>query len=314
MFTISLLFSSKSYALENAQPEINTNSRTVQIYFSDGINFHSHGTGWLYSSNIVFTNAHILYNSEKKSDKVLYNSNNLYVGLPATPRSSNLSTSIQAYKTFVEKDFEWIGTTAGSALSYKNDFGIIILSKSISNIKTAKLVDENTLNNLINSGAKVTTSGYGFQNNLRIMPDGELPQKTTYNLINKESGMSVVNDYKNKYNRGFFEENKVAFVDVPVGGASQCDGDSGSGFYIDDLYLGATMTPIGSPNCGIGWWENAAIASFRPVYFDTELIKTAEAFQQTMYNKTIYCKKLLLIKKITSRNPVCPKGYILIKK
>jgi hypothetical protein len=74
---------------------------------------------------------------------------------------------------------------------------------------------------------------------------------------------------------------------------------------------------IGSPNClDEGWGSQGAIAGFRPVFMDLELVNQAEEYVKlstpaeiVKVNKTITCSKGKNIKKFTSLAPKCPKGY-----
>lgn len=315
-------------AIENGSSALN-NPRVVSMYFKvisdDGFEIQTTGcTGWLYAPQIVFTNGHCVHDFQKRPVKVQFDLDKITVGAPGEKTNPRVP-HVKAIKTFSYPTFEFYNASVGGSLSYKDDFAVVVLEKPLSNVKTANLLTKQMLDELLSKETLVSTAGYGLQSkaerdSVNYSARFVEPKFAKYRIIPFAQGMNVVNEFKRNWNRNYFQED-VVFMEVPKNGPSPCDGDSGSGFYLDTnnvfTYLGVTHANIGAPNClDQGWGANGAIAAFRPVFMDSDLIKQAEDYLKSntsvdafKANKTIVCSKGKNTKKFTSLAPKCPKGY-----
>jgi len=325
LFALALSLSSiPANAIENGESALN-DSRVVSTYMASNANQIQPGaSAWLYSPRIVITCGHCVHKHSLKPAKVVEDPSNIYVGKPgATTYYGSIKDHVRASKIFVYETFDWYDITR--TLSYKDDFAVIVLEKPLANVSVANLATKEFLDDLIARGEYIETAGYGFQNNSRERGPGQEPQKASFQLIPFETGMRTVNEYKQKWNRTYFQEDAM-FVKLIKNGAAQCDGDSGSSFFYNQkgiyTHLGVMMGPQGSPNCGLEPWSENPVAAFRPVYLDVELIRQAEKYvadnpyvepktnNAGFNNKTtITCVKGKTIKKVTGLTPKCPKGF-----
>ena len=329
IFSISLSQSlMPANAIENGESALN-HPRVVSMYFANPYNANDlfpNCSGWLYSPRIVFTAGHCVYDGFEKPKKILRSASNTFVGKPGAVTTYGLPTSqVRALKIYVYDTFEWYSATPGGTLSYKDDFAVVVLEKPLANVETAAIGTKEFLDNLISKNEFIETSGYGYQDNSRQNKPGTEPKKARFQLISFETGMKTVAEFKQKFNRTYFQED-AAFVKLPKNGAAPCDGDSGSGYFFNNngkfTYLGAMMGLLGSPNCGLETWTDTAVGPFRPVYLDVGLVNLAEKYvgdnpyvepkvTNSSSNKktTINCIKGKTTKKVTGANPKCPVGY-----
>jgi hypothetical protein len=317
-------------AIENGESALN-HPRVVSMYFTklDNANYlRPNCSGWLYSPRIVFTAGHCVYDGSDKSKKILRSASNTFVGKPGAVTSYGFPVSqVRASKIYVYDTFEWYwySATGGGTLSYKDDFAVVVLEKPLANVETAEIGTKEFLDNLISKNEFIETSGYGYQDNSRQNNSGTEPKKARFQLVSFETGMKTVAEFKQKWNRTYFQED-AAFVKLPKNGAAPCDGDSGSGYFYNDngkfTYLGAMMGLLGSPNCGLDTWTDTAVGPFRPVYLDVGLVKLAEKYElenpyvapkatnsSSKKKTTINCIKGKAVTKVTGVNPKCPAGY-----
>lgn len=327
-------FITPAEAIENGNSALN-NPRVVQMYFkviaTDGTLINTTGcTGWLYTPRLVFTNGHCVHDFQKRPEKVLFDFEKISVGIPGEITNPRIS-HIKAIKTYSYPTFEFYNASVGGTLSFKDDFAIVVLEKPLSNVKTASLLSKPMLDELLLKETFVSTAGYGLQSkeerdSVNYAARFVEPKSAKYKIIPFTQGMNVVNEYKNKWRRNYFQED-VVFMEIPKNGPSPCDGDSGSGFYLDSndvfTYLGVTHANIGVPNClNEEWGSSGGIAAFRPVFLDSELISQAEKYVADnpyiepksktagVNNKiTIICIKGKTTKKVSGTTPKCPVGY-----
>ena len=312
----------QAIAIENGTSALG-NPRVVKLYVEmtseDGYKFTiGECSAWLYSPRLVFTNSHCVHNIDLKPQKVIYEASRMSAGLPGTVTNTKIEHT-KASKIFTYDTFEWYDATPGGTLSFKNDFAILVLEKSMTGFPTAKLATKEYLDNALANKSSVSTAGYGYQNSDRVYIYGTEPKSAKFQLIPFADGMKKVNEFKQKWNRTYFQED-VMFANMPINGAAPCDGDSGSGYYFEEngiyTYAGAAYPFFGAPNCGVETWGSSAVASFRPVYNDLALIQQAEAYVKANPEKipkpvikTITCIKSKISKTVKGTNPVCPKGY-----
>ena len=291
------------------------------------VNRDNHGgcTGWLYSERLVFTNAHCVLEWEKRPQIVEVNPTRMSVSKPGTTYDFSFrSKHLPVVKVFRSQTYDWYRAEIGGTLSYKDDFAVIVLGEAVPNTEKAFLVTPEQVAELIKNKSMVWTGGYGLQSaedrerqNKGVNRDGLEPKKANYQVISNEEGMAKVNEYKQNWNRNYFQEISV-FVRVPMNGPAPCDGDSGSGFFLEDgnkfTYLGVTHTNIGNPNCGMDKPTSDGITGFAPVYLFADYVKAAEDYVaanplKIAITKSITCKKGKKTKSVSGTNPKCPAGY-----
>ena len=316
-----LLMPTISNAIENGTSALG-DSRVIQIYTNvtsdNGTRIWVGGcSAWLYSPRIVLTNAHCVHDNQQKPNVVQLNPKFISVGKPGT-RESNEGVLVSVVAIFAPKTFKWYLAEPGGTLSFTDDFAAIVLEKDLANVKAAKLATKELLDQMVTNQSTVLTSGYGFQSSNRSYGQHREPKFAKFPMITFEEGMKKVNEYKSKWNRIYFQEN-VYFMRVGNAGASPCDGDSGSGYYIEEnsvyTYLGAMTSPIGVSNCGMQTADLDAVASFRPVFLDKSYIDLAESYVKLYPYKNINSrtiarcysgKKIIYLKNVKLK---CPLGF-----
>ena len=314
-------------AIENGESALN-DPRILSMYVANpnNVNYLFPGcSAWLYAPRIVFAVGHCVYDQSQKPKKILQSISVTFAGKPGTVTTYGLPVSqVRASKIFVYDSFDWYYATPGGSLSYKDDFAVVVLEKPLANVETAGLGTKQFLDDLISKNQFIETGGYGYQDNSRQDKPGTEPKKARFQLISFAEGMRTVNEWKQKWNRTYFQED-AAFVKLPKNGAAPCDKDSGSGYFYNEngkfTYLGISMGPIGSPNCGLETWTDTAVGVFRPVYLDVDMVKLAEKYvldnpsvaqkviSSSNKKTSISCVKGKTTKKVTGANPKCPVGY-----
>jgi hypothetical protein len=300
------------------------------MYFANPYNANDlfpNCSGWLYSPRIVFTAGHCVYDGSEKPKKILRSASNTFVGKPGAVTTYGLPVSqVRASKIYVYESFEWYSVTPGGSLSYKDDFAVVVLEKPLANVEAAAIGTKEFLDNMISKSDFIETSGYGYQDNSRQNKPGTEPKKARFQLVSFETGMKTVAEFKQKWNRTYFQED-AAFVKLPKNGAAPCDGDSGSGYFYNVngkfTYLGVMMGVLGSPNCGLETWTDTAVGPFRPIYLDVDMVKLAEKYvadnpyvdpklvnNSSTKKVTITCIKGKAAKKISGVSPKCPVGFL----
>ena len=316
-------------AIENGESALN-HPRVVSMYFANPYNasdLFPNCSGWLYSPRIVFTAGHCVYDGSEKPKKILRSASNTFVGKPGAVTTYGLPVSqVRASKIYVYDSFEWYSVTPGGSLSYKDDFAVVVLEKPLANVEAAAIGTKEFLDNMISKSDFIETSGYGYQDNSRQNKPGTEPKKAQFQLVSFETGMKTVAEFKQKWNRTYFQED-AAFVKLPKNGAAPCDGDSGSGYFYNVngkfTYLGVMMGVLGSPNCGLETWTDTAVGPFRPIYLDVDMVKLAEKYvadnpyvdpklvnNSSTKKVTITCIKGKAAKKISGVSPKCPVGFL----
>ncbi len=315
------------HAIENGESALN-DPRVVSTYqaINESNILRPGASAWLYAPRIVITCGHCVHKWELRPAKLVEDPSKIYVGKPgSTVYFGPPKDHVKASKIFVYETFDWYRASPGGTLSYKDDVAVIVLEKPLANVPIANLATKELLDNMIVKSEFIEQSGYGFQNNSRKMNAGDEPKKGSFQLIPFDIGMRTVNEFKQKWNRSYFQEDAV-FVKLIKNGAAQCDGDSGSSFFYNQngnyTHLGVMMGPIGSPNCGLDSWSENPVAAFRPIYLDIDMIKLAEKYvadnpyvepktnNAGFNNKTtITCVKGKATKKVTGLTPKCPKGF-----
>lgn len=246
-------------------------------------------TGFLYSPRIVFTAAHCVHNGPKLPKKVPLKPEQLWAGLPGA-KTGNAATKIKAKKIFFHKGFE--SYTERSA-SYKDDFAVIVFESDVAKVPTAKLATKDQIEQLITQAMMVSTGGYGQISAKDAANEGGprsiYPQLAQFRLIPFDDGIKSIRERMAMWNRNFYQEDAVSFMRYKPGTAHPCNGDSGSGFFIQEkgvyTYLGVTWAAV-HPLCEKGNLANEKrfqppsgyVVAFRGVYTDMGIVNKAIQF------------------------------------
>ena len=261
-------------------------------------------SAFLYDDQIIFTNAHSVYDREGHLLPL-----DSYQILSPGALTYSKQPKVKVVKVFIASGYkDWNGRTEWART---NDFAILVLDKPVANVKKAELVGKAEMEALRAEGAMVTTGGYGFQslqdrntdysNTPRIVE----PKKATLAMASGDylapaiaKVQSVMDHTKT---RGSYPEDLRFHLLSPYGGPGTCDGDSGSGFFIEEgsttKYLGTIGGHVGITNCGVeqeipGFTPLIGIS---PVYQYLDLIQEAEDWllanstkpQYKVYQKTL---------------------------
>jgi hypothetical protein len=202
---------------------------------------------------------------------------------------------------FKERSVSREAIEAGKAvLSRSNDFAILILAEPIPMTNSVELFSANQLAEVLRSQEPVYSIGYSSYDSTRRRD--QRPRRLEAKMIEKESAKAIYEKYyatghPNWGPRGStFELIDIQLVHSPKTG-SGCDGDSGSGFYLQrgstKVYLGpAGAHSVGIPNCGQpGFWgEYGNAFAVEPVYKHLDLIREAELIVDQMVIKASEAK------------------------
>lgn len=275
-------------------------------------------SAFLYSSRIVFTAAHNLFNEDDRkaehTESILRKS--LWVGYPGEKITFNLKR-IETEKFFYPKNYKGRDyNRGGKRITRNNDFAVLVLKEPMPiDEKRVELLTPELHDSFILNGETIDLVGYGAQSasDLNECPTDRSPMKYQSTITSK-----VINVGNQEWTA------TLNFKTAP-GKPSGCDGDSGAGFYKEYsdryLYLGATGAgAIDFHNCAS--WQEAlskeGIMGAWPVYLYLDLIKEAEEYVKAnpyvapSVNKSIVCKKGKKKRILTSENPKCPKGFKLV--
>ena len=263
--------------------------RIVALYFKGQSNWPhpiQSCTGFLYSPRIVFTAAHCVHDGTRASQKIKLKPNQLWVGSPGALTGVS-ATKHDVLKIYSKRGYDHYGERS---YSYRNDFAVIVLKKAIANIPPATLPTKAEVDLLVASGSKVSTGGYGGTS-ANDLAQGEVfrkiyPQMAHFNLIPFDEGYRSVQERMAMWNRNFYQSDGVSYMRYEPGTAHPCNGDSGSGFFIQKgskfTYLGVTWSGV-HPLCekdDVGNTKrfkpaSGYVVAFRGVYTDLPLIEKA---------------------------------------
>jgi hypothetical protein len=241
------------------------------------------GSSFLYDDRIILTQGHTIMYKGKEQDLSFWRAYK-----PGTVIQYD-SKYVNVIKTIVAPGYEdWNPMTDWAR---KNDFGILITDRPVAKVAKAKLASKAKIDALREAGAIVTTGGYGYQSledrNNRRNIFGIVPKMAKLKFANGDYLKSAVDTFVREAKmpgRGEFPENLGYHLLAPMGGPQTCDGDSGSGFFIETkketLYLGTIGVHIGGANCGANSLvpNMTPLIGIEPVYKYIDLIKQAEAW------------------------------------
>lgn len=247
-------------------------------------------TGFLYSPRVVFTGAHCVHDGTRMSEMILLPPERMFVGAPGA-RSGPLSKKFAVKKIFSKPGYRFYNIQ--SDYSYTEDFAVIVLEKPLRKVRPAKLASKQLIERLTFEGTKVTTGGYGQQSAKDAAANPAfrsiLPSKAAFNLIPTDLGLKSVRERMAMWNRTHYQSDGVSFMRYEIGTAHPCNGDSGSGFFLErrgtPLYLGVTW-PAVHPLCeagNLGSEErfrppSGYVVAFRGIYMDLDLVREARRF------------------------------------
>ena len=333
-----ILFLSFMYPVQASLPgnEDFTNERIVPLLqFPNSQN--SDGSGFLYSSRIVFTSAHTAVTFNSKGELVDFRPD-LSVGKP----NSSLVNSGQGVR--VIKRFAAPGYVADREGDV-NDFAILILERDLVKAEPAQLMTPEIERELVEKRALVKMHGYG--NYLDLCGPSETPPCKTNRLTSSmvprsaEATLRPASDFAQLIPNSLPARFSDQLLFFSPGKNGMCSGDSGGS--LTTLYNGKLLY---LSNIGTGWWTYGCGANggydgkggfqySSQIYKHRDLIRQAEAFvaeqvlaeeakakaeaeakakaEAEASNKkvkvTIQCVKGKVMKKVSAFNPKCPKGF-----
>jgi len=250
------------------------------VYLVDGL-----VNAFLYKPQIAFTTAHGV--AEWAKGELFVNT--------SSGKKVKLERILLA-PGFKERSVSQEAIASGKAVaSRSNDFAILILAEPLPMTNSVELFTANQLAEVIRSQEPVYSIGYSFYDSTR--KKDQRPRRLEAKMIEKESAKVIYEKYYATWHPNWgprgstFELIDIQLVQSPTTG-SICDGDSGSGFYLQrgstKVYLGpAGAHSVGIPNCGMpGYWGEFGNAyAIEPVYKHLDLIKEAEAIVQEIIKR-----------------------------
>lgn len=309
-----------------------TNERIVPLLVSP-TSARSDGTGFLYSSRIVFTSAHTAVTFNQKGELVDFREQ-LSVGKP----NSNVQTSGPGVR--VIKRFASPGYTANKE-GDTYDFAILVLEKDLVKVEPAQLMTPEIEKELVDKRATVKMHGYGLHVDLCAAnenpPCRSKPFESSLVPRSAEATLRPAGDFAqlipNPLQPRF--TNELLFFSPEKTG--MCAGDSGGSLTTTYngklLYLSNIGTGGNTYGCGLGGgYDGKGGFQHSPqIYKQSDLIKQAEKFvaeqiaiedaaakakaeaqakaEPATKKTTITCVKGKTTKKVTALKPKCPSGY-----
>jgi hypothetical protein len=265
--------------------------RVVSLYFQSvsPTSKYEGCSAFLFAPRIVVTQAHCLFSPE--TNKKLSPAK-VFVGAPGKVINTR-GPSFQVKKIFMPPGYKNTRTPEHST----KDIAILVTSKSISKVRPATPISKAAFDELVSSGGSVTVGGYGLssakERKMSSRNNFKFPRKLTVNLVQRD----VVETYmKSSFARqqSLPEWLDLALIDKygwvgtsPSLGAT-CDGDSGSGFFIENgkqaIFVGANGGPMGSPNCYKNgqWYSGGGLNKIIPIFMYSELLAAAIDYESKL--------------------------------
>lgn len=351
--TVSLVLLGLSFASLPAQASLPgiedyTNERIVPLLVSP-TSARADGSGFLYSSRIVFTSAHTAVTFNSKGELIDFRPE-LSVGKP----NSNVKSSgvgVRVIKRFASPGY--VADREGDV----NDFAILVLERDLIQIEPAQLMTPEIEKELVDKRATVKMHGYGNYVDL-CGPNESLPcssGRLSSSSVprSSEATLRPASDFAqlmpNQLPARF--ANELLFFSP--GKTGMCAGDSGGSLTTTYngklLYLSNIGTGGWTYGCGLGaGYDGKGGFQHSPqIYKQLDLIKQAERFvaeqiaieeaaakskaeaeakvaaelkakqeaaakakaEAVSKKTTITCVKGKTIKRVTSIKPKCPQGF-----
>ena len=296
----------------------NTNDRVVPL-MSRVNDLNSNGSGFLYSSRIVFTSGHTAFAFE--NGKRVDFQPALAVGKPNT----NIKTIGQGVK--VIKRISAPGYLPNNSPDL-HDFSILILEKDLIRVEPAQLLTPEIELELLENRAEVKLHGYG--NTVDLCAEGEAVPCRTNRFMASDVPRSIVATVRPAEDFlelvGYAVPKRLAdqLLFFSPGKSSMCGGDSGGSLTTTYngklLYLANIGTADRIYACGQSpsFDGRGGINYSQPIYMYADLIKEAEAFVANQIAKekktapskvSIKCVKGSTTKTVKGADPKCPAGF-----
>ena len=242
----------------------------------NAVRMNGGGSAFLYSDRLVFTAAHNFDGSE--------NWPNLgFVNAPGVLSTSD-QKQYQIHKILKAPTYR---ARLGADNTRIDDFAILILRESIPMQNKVEVASAADIESFIREKAPVEMVGYGFQNEAQRSETqawkDRAPRKMTSVLVSGEDLRKYYSTYQ-----GWIEPNQTILeLGVPntEKTGSNCDGDSGAGFFVQKgdvrYYLGAAGgSQAGITNCRsfLKFLPTGGMSGVNPTHKFLALIKEAEDF------------------------------------
>lgn len=291
LVTVVLSLLASLYSTESLNAGLNApinldNPRVVPILhlWNSEATLFAGGSGYLYSSRIVFTAAHGNYSFDKDGNRYLKEPPVIMVGRPNSS-AANLGGRVKVVKTFVG-DYK-----AGKNFGGLNDFIVYVLEKDLVSIKSSKLLTAEIERKLVESKAEVAFHGYGEYRN-RCMPDEKTPCIRQWDDPNYRTSEFPRESVLNLAPLSAFswipqQARAELGVEVLISNHNACPGDSGGPittiYENEDIYLGQGLNGAYVYACGLGVTkaqenDEQSFGWFSPVHKHMDLIAQAEDF------------------------------------
>lgn len=292
--SLSLFTSNGANAIQGGEQAKN-HPRIVSLYFQSANPQHKYDgcSAFLYAPRIVVTQAHCLFdyskNTQLKPSKV-------FVGSPGKIMDSR-GKVFQVKRIFMPSAYK----NTRSPLHNAMDIAVMVTKKPVAQVSSAVPITENELTTLVSAGDLVTVGGYGLssprEREVRASSDYKKPFKFPRKVALPFVQRGVVQAYlTSTFAReehlpqwlDLAQIDKYAWVRTGPEVGSTCDGDSGSGFFIENgkqtLFVGANGGPMGSPNCYKDgrWYSDGGLNKIIPIFKYSELLTAALAFESRL--------------------------------
>jgi len=256
-----------------------TNERIVPLLISP-TSARADGSGFLYSSRIVFTSAHTAVTFDSNGRMIDFRGE-LSVGKPNS-NVTNSGTGVRVIKRFAAPGY--IADKEGDV----NDFAILVLERDLMQIEPAQLMTPEIEKELV--GKKTTVKIHGYGNYVDLCGPNEIPPCKTGQLVSSavprsaEATLRTVSDFAQLIPRPIPARfvNELLFFSPEKTG--MCAGDSGGSLTTTYngklLYLSNIGTGSFTYGCGMGGgYDGKGGFQYSPqIYKQLDLIKQAERF------------------------------------
>ena len=259
-------------------------------------------TGFLFSPRIVLTAAHCVHDPMQMEKKVPLKANQMWVGAPGSLTKPNNSLFA------VARIFYQQGYKPYRGYSYTDDFAVIVLKAPLARVARAELATKEQIEELVRTAAIVSTGGYGGTSAADAETQRQIyPQMASFKMISFEAGIRSVRERMAMWGRDYYQSDGVFFMRYEPGTAHPCNGDSGSGYFLEKngrfTYLGITWPGV-HPLCEAGDFSteprfipnSGQVIAFRGVFMDLEIIRQGEEYVTAFPSNTFLgCKELNLV-------------------
>ena len=317
-----LLFNKSSYASYQSAPDF-SNTRVVPLMNSPS-ELSANGSGFLYSSRIVFTSGHTAFSINSNGERQEFRPD-LAVGKPNVDIKT-IGSGVRVIKRISAPNY------LGNSSPDLHDFAILILEKDLIPAEPVQLLTPEIEQMLVEKRAEVRIHGYG--NTVDLCGSGEtLPCNTDrFNASDVPRSITAtlrpVADFPTLVGYQVPQRLTEQLLFFTPGKSSMCGGDSGGSLTTtlngNIMYLANVGTAERIYACGQArsFDGKGGINYSQPIYRYLDLIKEAEVFVATQIalekeiakaaaskKSTITCVRGKKSKKVTAVKPKCPTGY-----